>query len=119
MKYQSGTQVAVFINKMNIPTDEVACFKIYPNSLDFYMKDIAQVFESPASIVRAVSVQPLWIYTNEEGKKNLEESGLIIEQSISFDHFHISKLKIKFLNPKTRDKTIEKVYLIRIVAVLG
>ena len=119
MKYQSGTQVAVFINKMNIPTDEVACFKIYPNSLDFYMKDIAQVFESTASIVRAVSVQPLWIYTNEEGKKNLEESGLIIEQSISFDHFHISKLKIKFLNPKTRDKTIEKVYLIRIVAVLG
>jgi 4-amino-4-deoxy-L-arabinose transferase-like glycosyltransferase len=119
MQFQSGSQTAHFINKNKIPTLEVAVFGLHPNSLDFYIKDIAQVFTSPAELIRVVSAQPLWVYTNAEGKKLLEQSGAIIEKSYEFDHFHISKLSLKFVNPKTRTQVAQKAYLIRISGVMG
>ena len=119
LQYQSGSQAAKLILKNNIPTSEVAVFGIYPNSLDFYMHDIAQVFESPAEIIRAVADHPLWIFTDEKGKKSLEEGGAIVEQSIDFEHFHVTKLSIKFLNPIRRASQVGKTYLLRVTGVLG
>lgn len=119
MQYQSGSVAAKFIIKNNIDIDELAVYRLYPNSLDFYTKSIPQIFESPGALIRAVSAQPLWIYTDETGKKQLEDSGAILENDVSFDHFHISKLSIKFINPKTRASVTGKAYLLRVVGVVG
>ena len=119
LQYQSGSQAARFILKNKIPTEEVAVFGLYPNSLDFYMHDIAQIFEKPEILIRAVAEHPLWIFTNDKGKQSLENSGAIIEQSIEFDHFHVTKLSLKFLNPARRASQVGKAYLLRVTGVLG
>ena len=119
LKYQSGSQAAVFITQKGIETEELAVYRLYPNSLDFYSGTTAQIFESPDKLINAVSNQPLWILTDETGKKQLEEYGAIIENVKTFDHFHISKLSLKFLNPKTRAGVTGKAYLLRVSGILS
>ena len=119
LKYQSGSQAAAFIHKNTIDVEELAVYRLYPNSLDFYAQTIPQIFESPDKLVNAAAERPMWIYTDETGKKQLEEYGAIIDNIKTFDHFHISKLSLKFLNPKTRKSVLEKVYLIRVSGILG
>jgi 4-amino-4-deoxy-L-arabinose transferase-like glycosyltransferase len=119
LKYQSGSQAAAFIHKNTIDVEELAVYRLYPNSLDFYAQNIPQIFESPDKLVNAASERPMWIFTDETGKKQLEEYGAIIDNIKTFDHFHISKLSLKFLNPKTRKSVLEKVYLIRVSGILG
>jgi hypothetical protein len=119
LKFQSGSQTAAFIHKNTIDVEELAVYRLYPNSLDFYAQTIPQIFESPDKLVNAASERPMWIFTDETGKKQLEEYGAIIDNIKTFDHFHISKLSLKFLNPKTRKSVLEKVYLIRVSGILG
>lgn len=119
LKYQSGSQAAAFIRAEHIDSDELATYRLYPNSLDFYSGTIAQVFESPDQLINAVSVQPLWIFTDETGKKQLEDYGAIIDNIQTYNHFHISKLSLKFLNPKTRAGVIGKAYLLRVSGVVS
>ena len=119
LKYQSGSEAAAFIHKNTIDVEELAVYRLYPNSLDFYAQTIPQIFESPDKLVNAAAERPMWIFTDETGKKQLEEYGAIIDNIKTFDHFHISKLSLKFLNPKTRKSVLEKVYLIRVSGILG
>jgi 4-amino-4-deoxy-L-arabinose transferase-like glycosyltransferase len=119
LKYQSGSQAAAFINKNAIDVEELAVYRLYPNSLDFYTQSIAQIFESPDKLINALSNQALWIFTDEIGKKQLEEYGAIIENIKTFDHFHISKLSLKFLHPKTRAGVTGKAYLLRVSGVVS
>ncbi len=117
--YQSGSRAAVFIKEQKIMPEELAVYRLYPNSLDFYSGIIAQVFESPDKLINAVSAHPLWIFTDETGKKQLEEYGAIIGNVKTFNHFHISKLSLKFLNPKTRAGVTGKAYLLRVSGVVS
>jgi hypothetical protein len=119
LKYQSGSQAAAFIKAQKIDIEELAVYRLYPNSLDFYCGTIAQVFESPDNLVNALSAQPLWVFTDETGKKQLEEYGAIIDNIKTFEHFHISKLSLKFLNPKTRAGVTGKAYLLRVSGIVS
>ncbi len=97
LKYQSGSMAADFINKNHLIKDEIAVYRLYPNSLDFYIKTIPQIYEAPGKLVNAISEHPMWVYTDETGKKQLEVYGAVIENSIEFNHFHISNLSIPIL----------------------
>ena len=119
LKYQSGSNAAVFIKEQKIAPEELVAYRLYPNSLDFYSGIIAQVFESPDKLINAISAQPFWIFTDETGKKQLEEYGAIIDNVKTFNHFHISKLSLKFLNPKTRAGVTGKAYLLRVSGVVS
>jgi 4-amino-4-deoxy-L-arabinose transferase-like glycosyltransferase len=119
LKYQSGSQAAAFIKVQKIDIEELAVYRLYPNSLDFYTGTIAQIFEAPDKLINALSAQPLWVFTDETGKKQLEEYGAIIDNIKTFEHFHISKLSLKFLNPKTRAGVIGKAYLLRVSGIVS
>jgi len=119
LKYQSGSQAAAFLRANKIEPGELASYRLYPNSLDFYSASVAQVFESPDKLINAISGQAYWVFTDETGKKQLEKYGAIIDEVKVFNHFQISKLSLKFLNPKTRAEVTGKAYLIRVRGVVS
>ena len=57
---------------------------------------------------------PLWVYTNEQGKKDLEGLPFAVEVEQSYEDFRVGRLSLPFLNPKLRHKTIGQRYLLKI-----
>ena len=54
-----------------------------------------------------------WIYTNEEGKNQIEESEKDIIEIFSFNDFDL-RLPARYINPATRSESLTKVYLIHL-----
>lgn len=119
LAYQSGGKVAAFIQKNHILKEEFACFGLHPNSLDFYLRTIVSDYPKIENLINDLAAKPMWIYTDEQGKKTLENSGAIIENSIRFEDFPVTKLNLKFLNSKTRAKVVGHVYLLNIKGIVG
>ncbi len=109
--YQGGSSMSTLVKEKNIPVDEI--YKIGKNytwGLDFYN-------QSPVKISTLEEVQTkhdVWVYANEKELELLRNSGLDWDTQYSVDHFRITRLQAKFLNPNTRYKVLDKMYLIHV-----
>ncbi len=119
LQYQSGTKVARYIHQQEIPADLVGAYGIYQHSLDFHLGKVAKVYESPDEIIQAAAQSAIWLYCDEKTKNLLEELGVLIVKQQEFEHFHVTKLNIKFLNPQKRKTQLKKVFLLKLEGVLG
>jgi 4-amino-4-deoxy-L-arabinose transferase-like glycosyltransferase len=119
LQYQSGSQVAAYIHQQQIPVDLVGAYGMYQHSLDFNLGKIAKVYEDPGQIIQDASAKVVWLYCDEEAKKYLESQGVMIKEEIEFQHFHVTKLNLKFLNPEQREEQLKKVYLLKLEGVLS
>jgi 4-amino-4-deoxy-L-arabinose transferase-like glycosyltransferase len=77
------------------------------HTLDYYGRIISQPYTDE---IRSHA----WIYTNEAGLKSLKEKGVFMNEILGLRNFSVQFLSFKFLNPKTRDSTLEKNYLIHL-----
>jgi len=111
LKYQGGSTMAKVIKEQGIPVNNI--YKIgkeYTWSLDFYN-------QHPVEITTLEEIQKkhdVWVYTNENELEELRESGLDWDTQYSVDHFRITRLQAKFLNPNTRNKVLNQMYLIHV-----
>jgi hypothetical protein len=54
------------------------------------------------------------LFVYEDQKQELEQEGVRWKKFISADHFRVSMLTPKFLNPATRDQAVTKAYLLEL-----
>lgn len=111
LKYQGGSAMAKVVKEQNISVDNI--YKIgeaYTWSLDFYNQYPVQI----TTLEEVQNKHDVWVYANEKELEQLRNSGLDWDTQYSVDHFRITRLQAKFLNPNTRHKVLHQMYLIHV-----
>lgn len=109
--YQGGSSMAKVVEQHTIPIDKI--YKISDNytwSLDFYNKCPVKI----STLEKVQYMHDVWVYANEKELEQLRDSGLHWDTEYSVNHFRITRLQAKFLNPDTRYKVLDKMYLIHV-----
>lgn len=110
LKYQSGNEAAFYINK-NFPNTPVGRMAFYMPSGEFYLKQHIQVLDSAS--IQQFPKDGL-IFLSSEDKDGLDKQAIAYEQIREFPEYHITMLKLKFLDSSKRESTLKKYYLIRL-----
>jgi len=111
LAYQGGSSMSALVQENDIPVDKI--YKIGQNytwSLDFYNQHPVQI----STIEEVQSKHDIWVYADAKELEQLRNSGLDWDTQYSVDHFRITRLQAKFLNPSTRHKVLNKMYLIHL-----
>lgn len=113
LKYQSGNEMAKIIKKQHInPANVYRLLGRNSWSLDFYTQQTV-----PTVLVNKVK-QHLksgdWLFFYSEDLDKIKQHDISWTEAYQTNYFPVSELEIPFLNPKTRDKTLQKAYLVKL-----
>ena len=114
MKYQSGMMAGKWLNEQNFKKTP-AMFQEWSYSFEFYAPgyvDYIRNYGELDNFLQKDSSRP--VYTSESFLEDLQKQGYKYEVLERFPYFHISVLKAAFLNPKTRDKELKKIVLVKL-----
>ena len=81
-------------------------------SLDFYTKRITPRIMT--SVISDTKMEGKWLFVYEDKLKEITKNNLAWSRKIEINHFRITKLSFKFLNPTTRNATVGKAFLVQI-----
>jgi 4-amino-4-deoxy-L-arabinose transferase-like glycosyltransferase len=114
LQYQAGNNAALLIKKEQIdPKDVFMLTEDKPSwSLDFYTERITpriSIAEIPEKIK-----QGQWLFVYEDQIKTLKENNIKWSKEYKIDHYRITRLNLKFLNPASRKNIVEKALLLQI-----
>lgn len=112
LKYQSGTEAAFYINQ-NYPNTPIAVIGIYTPAGGFYMNSHLD-YTTIDAVNKGQNSKSL-LFVTEEELKQLEEGEPSFEIIKEFRHFHVTMLKLKFLDASTREQALEKRFLIKLL----
>jgi hypothetical protein len=113
LRYQSGNEAASYVNK-NFPGVPVGHFDLYTPCGEFYL-DEKFIVTSAEEVKKGKFAETSILFLSEKNLKQLEETGLRFELLKEFPHFHITTLSPKFLNAKTRERVLQKTFLVKLL----
>ncbi len=96
-------------SKLHIFTEEGRYWDIF-----FYSKNYGRYLVTEDDYRRFDPPANDWLYTGPEGVKELADMNVKVDTIKVFQHRSLSKMSLKFLNPRTRASKLEKRYLLRI-----
>ena len=111
LKYQAGSSMSEIVRSEQISTD--AIFKLSDRhtwGLDFYNREP----------VKKIKIQDLgqhsdvWIYLSSKELTGLRKRGYDWDRQYKVDHFRITRLQGRFLNPGKRGQVLEEMHLIHL-----
>jgi len=112
LRYQSGNQVAFYINQ-NFPITPVGRMSFYMPSGEFYLEQHMQAVDT-LLIKKGSFPKGGLLYVTPGDLSQLDSAGIHYKLIKDFPEFHITMLSLKFLDPKTRDKELKHYSLIRL-----
>lgn len=110
LKYQGGSNMAQKIKENAINVDAIYKFGDYSWALDFYNQQPVKI----ASLEELMDKKDIWIYANDNDLQELIEAGFDWDKQLTVDQFRITRLQLKFLEPATRAKKLNKMHLVHI-----
>jgi 4-amino-4-deoxy-L-arabinose transferase-like glycosyltransferase len=115
LPYQSTSKIGQFIHDSGIPKEKVAFFRRHGHALDFYSQFITRRMDSVEEIRETARQKGIiWVYTNQKGKSELDAAHVPYEPVYEMGHFQAALLNGRFLNPVTRQQSLEPVWLLQI-----
>lgn len=115
LPYQSTSAVAQFARKTGIPAEKMAHYGRHGHALDFYSGRLLPDMANPAvAQTTADGLGELWLYTTLAGRADLDRDGVQYALVKEFQHYQVALLSAEFLNPATRDKKLEPIFLLKI-----
>lgn len=115
LPYQSTSTIGRYLHEQGIPKNKIAFFKRHGHAIDFYSQTISQRMDSAEQVRQtARSLGEVWVYTNGNGKQELDTAGVRYEKVYEMGHFQAALLHARFLNPGTRTQSLEPVWLLRV-----
>jgi len=114
LKYQGGKQAAVLLKEENVNNDKVYFFERNSYAFEFYLQDCPKPVYRENILKKMKDGENFWVYSEADLPSALNEIGVKPEKFYSFENYKVQFLKIEFLNPKTRDEVLSKVYLVKI-----
>lgn len=115
LKYQGGSAMAKMVKREGIDTSDIYILNDrWSRSFNFYTQR-----ETPSLTIsdiknKQAQGKKIWIFGYDKQKAALAEAGISWDAELMTPEFHVSTLKGKFLNPKTRDKAVKHAYLLEI-----
>ena len=115
MQYHTSYDAAKVFNR---EAPEGATLSIYSESARFwnlflYSKAPGRYLLTQEDLENFKSNHGAWIYTSEEGYKEMQQMGVDAEvKKVYPQHRSLTRQSLRFLNPKTRASRFEKMYLV-------
>ncbi|MBE7689525.1 ArnT family glycosyltransferase [Tenacibaculum piscium] len=113
LQYQGGIKIAKIINENDsINLDDVFLYEDdFCWTLDFYtQRNTPHITKQE---LKALDKE-VWLVIRNVSLETIQKDGFIIDEKHQVDHFRVTKLNLKFLNPKTRNSKLSNVYLLKI-----
>ncbi|MBE7629155.1 ArnT family glycosyltransferase [Tenacibaculum piscium] len=113
LQYQGGIKIAKIINENDsINLDDVFLYEDdFCWTLDFYtQRNTPHITKQE---LKALDKE-VWLVIRNISLETIQKDGFIIDEKYQVDHFRVTKLNLKFLNPKTRNSKLSNVYLLKI-----
>ena len=111
LKFQMGSNVGRFIYQQQLPADSTFIFRYREfKSIHFYARQNIYHKDSTAAIQAGN-----YIITSKRMLPLLDSAGLTYTSLHTAVHFPVSRLSIKFLNPKTRLPLLDSVRIVKII----
>lgn len=111
LTYQAGSTMAHTVKENNVPVDAIYKLSTHHTwALDFYNKE-------PVKIVSYEDIKnksDFWIYATDAQLRELQNRGFDWDRQFTENQFRITRLQKKFLDPSTRKKVLNKMYLIHV-----
>ncbi|MEN8125621.1 MAG: glycosyltransferase family 39 protein [Bacteroidota bacterium] len=111
LKYQAGSNMTKIIDEEGINIDDVYILdKRYSWSLNFYTQR-----ETPGIATSELeNYKGKWLFVYDRDIEKLKSQNIEWKKSYEVPYYRITMLTLKFLNPKTREETLKKAYLLQI-----
>jgi 4-amino-4-deoxy-L-arabinose transferase-like glycosyltransferase len=112
--YQGDSQAAFWLNKHN--PQKLLVVKVVNNfsyAIDFYSDQV--VHDHWLGEEQKLPDKPYYVYGTQESLDDLAKQGIVMELVKSFETYRITRMKLKFLNHKTRKEAVDtaKIVLVR------
>jgi len=112
LRYQSGISASEIIIKNKVSAENLFIQeKQYCWSLSFYTHQVLKVM-SIDDVAKKLKLGQ-YLYLNKKGYKKLVKNGVQFSEVHDLDHYRVTRLKYRFLNPKTRGESLSKRYLVK------
>ena len=111
LKYQAGSEAAVWINGHNprkLPV--VQMFDVESHPMDFYIN--TRIITLNQSLGQALPATPFIFYGTQQQVDQLAGNRRAVQLLAQFDQFHITHLKPAFLNKATRKNQLIKMQVV-------
>jgi hypothetical protein len=114
MKYFGPIQASYLYNKLSNDNSKLYTYKYDQFETYFYPENVSELIGKD-QLKSVISKGSCWFITNQLGYEEINSSYKSgIEEEHVFPYKRLTNLSLKFLNPKTREKELSKVYLLKI-----
>jgi hypothetical protein len=113
LTFQAGSAFSEIIREKNIPLEHVYMYKNGDPSPGFYSRHVFTDLDEKMVGDSISQGKKIWLYTDLANFNKLKENFKPLN-IYPIDYYRVTKLTPKFINPKTRNKTISKRYLLEI-----
>jgi len=116
LQYQAGMAAARMLLRSEIPLDRLyAMDGTLAYSMDFYLhKPMREV--AVENLPELTREGPVWLFTTENGVNKTRDAGYPVTVVQTFMDHKVSRLNGPFLNPQTRQSTLQPRHLLRVDA---
>ncbi len=109
--YQSGTNAGKYVNE-HFPEAEVAS-TFYSGLFEFYInQDLIRI--KGQEQLKDLDENTV-VFVQKSDLERFDKNGINYEVVESFKHFHITRLTPNFLNPETREGSLQERYLVKMI----
>lgn len=114
-QYHGGIRASDVYSKMADENEDLYTYKFRQFETYFYPSKISYWIKDTEDFEKVLDKHHFWVVTNETGYKDIQQmTPERISYEEAFPHRLISRMSGEFLNPATRDKSLKKIYLLKI-----
>ena len=114
-KYHGGIRASDEYSELAQENEDLYTYKFRQFETYFYPKKISSWYKNKEDFEKVMNNNHYWVVTDEKGIEDIKELvGERISYEKIFPHRLISRMSWDFLNPATREKSLKKVYLLKI-----
>lgn len=110
--FQAPPKAAHYFTENAGENEKLFNYKYGQYELFFYSEPQAVQLYNYDEMKAVAGVKGNWIFTDENGYKDIQELDLVPDTVIQYKHLYLNRGG-KFINPKTREKVLFPMYLIR------
>ena len=113
-KYHSVIPACKVFNDKAANNEMLNMYQCEHRELYFYSKNPGYFLYNSNDLYNCLSRKGDWIFTNNEGLNEIQQTTARVKVIQIFKHRSLSKLTGGFINPKTREEKLSDMYLIKI-----
>lgn len=114
LSFQAEPKIVAYVNAENINTNNLFFYDRNSRRLEFNLRKRIHVLRFEEITTKFKNGEDMILVMSENGRERIKQEGILIKSEYSFSHIGLNRFSFDFFNPKTRDKTLEKWYLIEL-----